>query len=162
MKRKAINSLLALFLIYSSCDENGVFDQYQSFESEFWRKSDTVAFEFLVTDTIQKHNLFIALRNNQKYEFSNLFLISELSFPNGKVVVDTLEYRMTDASGRFLGSGLSTRIENKLFYKERQVFPLGGNYHFSVRHAMREAGNTQGIDTLNGITDLGLRIELAE
>ncbi|PIE99071.1 MAG: gliding motility lipoprotein GldH, partial [Polaribacter sp.] len=63
-----------------------------------------MSFDFVVNDTLAKQNLFINLRNNNDYEFSNLFIITKLSFPSGEKIIDTLEYEMTDNSGRFLGS----------------------------------------------------------
>ena len=113
----------------------------------------------MVTDTIQRKNLFINIRNNNEYSYSNLFLITQLEFPNGKKIVDTLEYEMTDVSGRFLGNGLTDIKENKLFYKENVVFPNSGDYKVSISQAMRKSGEVKGIKLLNGITEVGFRIE---
>ena len=73
--------------------------------------------------------------------------------------MDTLEYEMTDQSGRFLGDGLSEKKENKLFYKEGNIFPNSGNYKLSIQQAMRRNGSVEGIQELKGITDVGFRIE---
>ena len=37
--------------------------------------------------------------------------------PNKKVVIDTLEYEMTEADGSLLGDGFTDVKESKLFYK---------------------------------------------
>lgn len=124
-----------------------------------WKKTHEVDFQFSVLDTISKHNLFINIRNNKEYAYSNLFLITRLEFPNGQKVVDTLEYKMADVTGRFLGAGLSDIKESKLFYKENKVFPVSGNYTFSIAQAMRKNGETEGVEALEGITDVGFRIE---
>ena len=97
-----------LFVCLSSCDENRVFDSYKTLENGVWNRNESVEFQFSVTDTINKHNLFFSIRNNQDYPYSNLYLISQLNFPNGKKIVDTLEYEMADPRGRFLGKGLSS------------------------------------------------------
>jgi gliding motility-associated lipoprotein GldH len=112
-------------------------------------------------DTLNKNNIYINLRNNKDYEFSNLFLIVGIKFPNNYQIVDTLEYEMTTPEGRFLGAGISDVKENKLEYKSNVNFPVVGDYDFQIQHAMRKSRTVDGIEYLNGITDVGLRIEKA-
>jgi len=152
-------SFLATILLFVSCDSNGVFDQYTSLSDDVWSLDEPIEFEFQIKDTIARNNLFINIRNNNDYGFSNLFLITHLNFPDGKKIVDTLEYEMTNKNGQFLGEGLSERKENKLFYKEGPVFPSSGNYKLIIRQAMRKNGSVEGVEKLKGITDVGFRIE---
>ena len=74
-------------------------------------------------------------------------------------MIDTLQYEMAAASGKFLGNGFSEVKDNKLFYKERKVFPLTGKYVLNIRHAMRKNGKVNAIENLNGIQDVGFSIE---
>jgi gliding motility-associated lipoprotein GldH len=116
----------------------------------------------MAPDSIQPYNLFINLRNNNNYKFSNLFLIAELGYPNGKTLVDTLEYQMAKPSGEFLGTGAFSLKENKLWYKgfnEPFVFSELGNYQIKISQAMRQNGSVEGVKLLDGITDVGFRIE---
>jgi gliding motility-associated lipoprotein GldH len=115
-----------------------------------------------IKDTIRFHNLYINLRNTKDYPYSNLFLIAQMSFPDNTIVVDTLEYEMTDPTGKFLGSGFSDLKENKLFYKEKVRFRQQGMYHFEVRQAMRERNKVVGISQLKGVSDVGISVELIE
>lgn len=155
-------SILLLVLVLVSCDSKRVFDEYSSISDGFWDKGDAIAFNFSITDTITKKNLFINLRNNNSYKFSNLFLITELKFPDGHKVTDTLEYDMADKTGEFLGTGFSEIKENKLFYKENILFPNTGDYEIAINHAMRKSDEVNGLQILTGITDLGFRIEKIE
>jgi len=159
IKKNNIYFLLLLFVSFTSCDANRVFDEYKSISENSWNSKESVHFEFEITDTISRNNLFINLRNNNKYSFSNLFLISHLYFPNGKEIVDTLQYKMADVNGEFLGSGISDVKENKLFYKENVQFPVSGIYTINISQAMRKNGESKGIENLEGITDVGFRIE---
>ncbi|PQJ21789.1 gliding motility lipoprotein GldH [Tenacibaculum sp. SG-28] len=150
---------MAVVLLFVSCDANRVFDEYQPIEEQQWNKHNTLRFPFEVKDSVQQHNLFISLRNNKEYAYSNLFLIATLRFPDGNVVVDTLEYAMADSAGKFLGRGFTDVKDNKLFYKENIVFPTKGRYTFEVRQAMRKNGEANGIEALEGVTHVGFRIE---
>ncbi|QXP63485.1 gliding motility lipoprotein GldH [Polaribacter sp. HaHaR_3_91] len=150
-----LGSLLLLF----SCDDKSDFNLYKSIDNEGWKANEKIFFEFDVKDTISPKNLFINIRNNNEYAYSNLYLITELVFPNETKVVDTLQYEMADKTGRFLGVGFTEIKENKLFYKEKKAFPISGNYTFNVRHAMRKNGEVKAIEFLKGIQDVGFSIE---
>ena len=114
------------------------------------------------TDTIQKNNIYVTVRNNKDYEFSNLFLIVGIQFPNNYQIVDTLEYEMTTPEGRFLGTGMSDIKENKLEYKTNVTFTEPGDYQMSVQQAMRKTREIDGLEYLSGITDVGVQIEKAD
>jgi gliding motility-associated lipoprotein GldH len=136
-----------------------VFDDYKSIENHKWSSEKNISFIVFNADTISIRNVFINIRNNKNYEFSSLFLIAKMEFPSGYKVVDTLEYEMTDAFGNWLGSGFTDIKENKLFYKENVIFSEKGDYQFSVQHATRSINDVESIIPLQGITDVGLRIE---
>ena len=142
-----------------SCTNNTIYNQYQAIENSEWHKDSIINFKINSTDTISKNNLYVTLRNNKDYEFSNLFLIVGIKFPNNYQIVDTLEYEMTSPEGRFLGSGMTDIKENKLEYKTNVTFSLIGDYDVSVQQAMRRTRDIDGLNALNGITDVGLQIE---
>lgn len=152
-------SLLILLLVGYSCTSGPVFTKYKAISNSAWVLNEHVSFDFSVTDTIAKRNLFIHIRSNKEYKYSNLFLITELVFPNKTRIIDTLEYKMAAPSGKYLGTGFTEVKENKLFYKEEKVFPFSGNYTFNVRQAMRKNGFSEGLKTLEGVSDVGFSIE---
>lgn len=157
-----INKIAGFFLLIISlisCDSKRIFDDYKSIPNSSWNSNEKVSFTFSVSDTLAKRNLFINLRNNNQYPFSNLFLITKMSFPDGHEIIDTLEYDMTDKTGKFLGKGFTEVKENKLFYKEQITFPINGEYIISINQAMRKSGEIEGVKSLKGITDVGFRIE---
>ena len=79
--------------------------------------------------------------------------------PKGKIKVDTLEYQMANADGTLMGEGWSDIKENKLWYKENMSFPEDGKYKVSIQQAVRQTGKVKGVERLNGITEIGFRIE---
>ncbi len=142
-----------------SCDPNRVFDAYVSIPDAAWEVKNNITFNFSIEDTLARRNLFINLRNNNDYSFSNLFLITKMKFPNGQKITDTLEYDMADVTGKFLGEGFTEIKENKLFYKENITFPITGDYTVEITQAMRKNNTVNGVIALKGITDVGFRIE---
>ena len=149
---------IILILGFTSCDSSQVFDEYKTIPTS-WHKDSIVSFTVTPPDTTQYYNLFVNVRNTSDFKYSNLFLVVEMNFPNGRVVKDTLEYIMAKPTGEFLGTGFSDIKENKLWYKEGVVFNERGDYKVNVQQAMRQNGNVEGIENLEGITDVGFRIE---
>ncbi|WP_104735039.1 gliding motility lipoprotein GldH [Hanstruepera ponticola] len=145
-------------LIFTSCDSNRVYDVYKSLPNE-WHKDSVVTFKIKPPDSIKPYNLFVNLRNTNDYKFSNLYLIVEMNFPHGKIIKDTLQYRMAKPNGELLGTGFTDVKENKLWYKESVVFNETGEYTINIQHAMRENGKVKGVENLEGITEIGFRIE---
>lgn len=161
MRKKFSWLILVLLFGVFSCDSNRVYDAYQSVPKQ-WNKDSVIEFSVEAPDTTNNYNLFINLRNNNDYKFSNIFLIAELSYPNGKVKTDTLEYVMANPDGTFLGTGFSDVKESKLWYKGHEepfMFTETGDYSVKLQHAMRENGKEKGIVNLQGILDIGFRIE---
>jgi len=161
MQSKLFYSFLLFSLFLVSCDSKSVFDDYETVP-EVWNKDKVISFKVSPPDSTNTYNLFVNLRNTSAYKYNNLFLIVEMNFPHGKKIVDTLEYKMTKPNGEFLGTGMSSVKENKLSYKEGVVFNEKGEYTVSIQHAMRENGTVNGIANLEGVTDIGFRIEKTE
>lgn len=145
-------------LLLASCDSNRVFDVYKSIPNQ-WHKDSLVSFKVNPPDSINPYNLFVNLRNNDDYKYNNLYLIVEMNFPHGKTIKDTLQYRMAKPNGELLGTGFTDVKENKLWYKEGVVFNESGEYTINIQHAMRENGKVNGVVNLEGITEVGFRIE---
>lgn len=150
--------ILLLAIVFIGCDKDRVFDEYKSLPNE-WNKDSVITFKLDNIDSLRSYNLFFNVRNNSDFEYSNLFIISEIQFPEGKVITDTLEYHMAAPNGEWLGTGFGDIKESKLWYKEKVRFPESGEYKVSIQHAMRKNGSENGIENLNGITEIGFRIE---
>ena len=149
--------LLLLLVFFTACDKKQFFSEYKELEGT-WKKSDTLRFTF---DTINPYNLFLNVRNNNNYPFNNMYLIVALKEPGKKptIKIDTLEYQMADADGTLLGNGFTDVKESKLWYLENYVFTRVGKYKVEVVQAVRATGEVDGVAELEGITELGLRIE---
>jgi len=158
------NSIVAmsLVLLLVSCDKKRVFDEYKSIDGK-WNKDSIVSFSFDQKDTVSKYNLFINVRNNNSYPYNNMFLIVQLQQPGTKLTkVDTLEYQMANPDGSLMGDGFTDIKESKLWYKENVKFPKAGKYTITIQQAVRKSGEVPGVEELDGVTDLGFRIESTE
>ena len=146
-----IINLVSFFLF--SCDSNKVFEQYIEVEDGIWKKENLAKFTVDVSDTINAHNLYINVRNKGDYSFSNIYLFVTIQGPDGGMSTDTVNCVLEDKHGKWLGKSIGSLWDLRLPYIGGFKFAQAGNYTFTYEQAMRVE------DGLEGITDLGLRIE---
>lgn len=149
--------ILITFLLVS-CDEKRVFDEYKSVGSA-WNKDSIVSFDLPKLEATKPYDLYLNLRNNDNYPFNNIFLLVSLENPDGLTKVDTLEYAMANNDGTLLGEGFSDTKESKLFFKENVFLSKKGQYKVKIQQAVRQNGKIKGEKELNGVTEVGFRIE---
>ncbi|APA64384.1 gliding motility lipoprotein GldH [Maribacter sp. 1_2014MBL_MicDiv] len=156
-----MRSIFCCFLalvLFASCDSNIIKSEYRTLEDGVWNKDNILEFSLSEMDTVTEHDIFINVRNDNTFPYSNLFIIAALTTPEGEVTKDTLEYAMSLPDGTWLGKGNGSIMESKLWYKENIVFSSSGVYTIEVSQAMRKNGNVSGIINLEGITDVGIEV----
>ena len=158
LKSKTLSIAIIALISLISCDKARVYDQYASIDKG-WNSDEAFVFEYENKNTITPYNYFINMRANKDFPFHNLFLIVETHTPNKTITVDTLEYLMAKPDGTLLGNGFSDIKESKLWFKEDQNLPEIGMYKYRIYQAVRETGKVKGVKELNGITEVGFRIE---
>ncbi len=141
--------IICLTLV-SSCKKKHI--RTYDFEHGQWIKEDTLEFEFNINDALKKYNLSFFFRNNLNYSYQNLFLLIDLSYDNRIIETDTVEYRITDKYGQWLGHGLGEIKDNYLMFNENIVFKKEGVYKITVRHGMRQ-------NPLIGVNKFGFKTE---
>lgn len=146
--------LVAILLIAGivSCDRKRVFESYKTIGENGWNKDSVATFKVLLTDTTRNHNLYVNIRNKGTYPYSNLWLFLSIGSPDGKTLIDTVEFSLAEPSGRWKGSGIGDLHDNQILYKSSVFFPHKGKYTFQIKQGMRD-------NVLQGIRDIGLRIE---
>jgi hypothetical protein len=66
---------------------------------------------------------------------------------------------MAEVDGTLLGEGFSDLKESKLFYKENVQFKASENNKVHIKQVVRQTGKVVGVENLEGITEVGFRIE---
>ncbi len=157
---RKIIPLFILGILLTACNSGVVMSDTVSLPGA-WDKDELIEFTLPEMDTLQKYDMFINIRNTNDYRFNNLFLIVSMEFPHGKTITDTLEYRMANPDGTWIGTGIGSVKDNKLWYRENVGFFEEGNYVIKIGHAVRNNGDVEGVSQLEGITDVGYSIEEA-
>lgn len=142
-----------LLIAATACNKGKVFSEYKTIPKAVWNRDSLVVFQVPVTDTVQRHNLFLNIRNDIEYKYSNLWLFVEIIQPgDSTAVIDTFEFTLADKTGKWLGHGFGGVKTNEMLFKRNVYFPVAGNYEILLQHGMRGK-------LLEGITDVGYRLE---
>ena len=151
-----IRGLIVLItLSFFSCDQDRIFDNYTTIQNQ-WDKDSLIIFEVDLKSS--SYNTFINVRTDQSYRFNNLFLIVTVEDSVKTIMKDTLEYKMANSNGKLLGKKFLNTFQNKLVHKESTKFE-SGKYLFTIQHAMRKINQINGLKLLDGIINIGYRIE---
>jgi gliding motility-associated lipoprotein GldH len=150
---KYILLVFAAILIFAACDRKSLINEYKIISKNGWNKDSLMVFEVPVADTVKMHQVFVNVRNDIEYKYSNLWLFIGITQPGDTIpVTDTLEITLADPTGKWLGEGFGGMKTTETLYRKNVYFPKIGNYKIDVQHGMRGK-------ILTGITDVGIRVE---
>ncbi len=144
--------LLLLTMALISCDSKRVFEEHIPLEKGVWNVKNELKFSVAISDLLSRYNVYLNVRNGPEYPYSNIFMFMNTVFPDGHIARDTIELTLADYDGRWLGSGMGSVKFSRFLFQKNVQFKQAGTYHFSFEQAMR-------VHELNGIHDIGLRIE---
>jgi gliding motility-associated lipoprotein GldH len=151
-----LGSCLFIFgtgILFSSCDSHRIFEENKTIPSYNWDYNLPVVFTVPIEDSVKAYNMYINIRNEGNYRFSNLFLFVNTVLPQGQQLRDTVEITLAAPDGRWLGSGLGDIFSNRYLFRKNFRFPQKGQYRFELIQAMR-------VNPLQGIMDAGIRVEV--
>ena len=147
-----------IFSCMLSCESNIVFIKYNSVNGA-WQKDSVQNFSFQNEDKSILTNTYLILRFNEKYRYDNIFVIITVNNSSEIISRDTIEYRVADNFGKLIGSKMINIYELNLPHKmDFQLMPKE-NYFINVEHAMRNIKETLGVETLEGVLDIGYKLE---
>ncbi|HNU49139.1 MAG TPA: gliding motility lipoprotein GldH [Bacteroidia bacterium] len=141
-----------VIIVFASCNQQYHFEENKSIKGSNWDFSEPISFDVNIDDTLTAYNMYINVRNQGNYRFSNLFLFINTHLPQGQHLRDTVEITLATPDGAWLGKGIGDLYSNRYLFRKNFRFPQKGDYHFELIQAMR-------VNPLPGILDAGIRIE---
>lgn len=152
--RNSIIFLCSFIIIATSCNTNVVYEDTFEISNSVWQKKDIKKFTFEVPDTTHIFDIELQITNTDDYSYSNVFLFSNIIFPNRTYARDTIEFVVSNNKGEWTGSGMNS-FTNSYPFKRGIRFPKTGVYTFSFEQAMRCVNKEC---SLEGIKEISLRI----
>lgn len=146
--------LLFTLLAAGSCGKRD-YSSWQHLPADGWAYADTISLMPVDTtltdnDSVLNGALHLALRHSNAYPYSNIWL--ELTYRNSDshTIRDTINLRLADLYGRWLGSGFGAGYQRELTVSPQTSIDL--TKPMRLRHIMR-------VDTLQGIEQVGIFIK---
>jgi gliding motility-associated lipoprotein GldH len=147
--------LLLSVTLLVSCDDNRLYENNVEFVDRSWKVIEEPRFEFSISDTTLRYNLYYNVRNTLDYPYARIFVIYHLYDSTGKELSKKLVYNdlFDQKTGRPFGdSGLGDVYDHQFPVLSEYKFTFSGKYSMKLDQMMRQ-------DTLKGVIAVGVRIE---
>ncbi len=149
--RTSVILLVIVAMLLTACHPRILFEETISLPLHSWNQDDFLAYTISVEDTVDQYQISLIIRNDGRYEYSNLFLFINTTSPGGEGIRDTVEIRLADEKGNWYGKGIGGKYTLQVPFKKGVRFPQEGNYTIEIEQGMRTVD-------LEFITDVGLRV----
>lgn len=140
-----------LFILFTLClgactPGHNDYSDFKNIDPKGWAYADTLKFKVDI-DSASTGKLSLALRHDNNYGYSNLWLEVSHRIDSTTVDCDTLNITLADIYGRWNGKGIGTSFQSETIVNTDYRLTEGDS--IQVRHIMR-------VDTLEGISQIGL------
>lgn len=145
--RNALTIMLLSLCLGSCLPGHNDYSEYKELPVDGWPYSQSLTFTPDQGDSLAYGTLSVALRHTNLYPYANLYLEVSYADTIGTTHRDTLNIKLADRYGRWLGKGVGTDFQIVDTVSTRHTRIKGSD--IKVRHVMRT-------DTLCGIDMVGL------
>ena len=145
--------LISIFFLISCC--KGGSKIYSSYieTNGFWLKDNPVKASLEINES--PVDIYLILKINEDYPFSNIYLLSNIENINLKVI-DTISYRFDTTENKDL---LLKQIRIKTFkIPIHKNININGKTLVEVSHAVRYIDSLDAVMKLQGILDVGILV----
>lgn len=147
--------LALICLSFFACEKNYILEQNQPMVHHQWAYADTKTFTAEIKDTSVNYDLFIHLRHHENFEWRNVWLKIETTFPDGREFEKRINLVLAEADGRWLGDCLGGHCDIRIAIQRDAFFPLAGKYTFKLTQDMR-------VNPLGEVYSVGMEIQKAK
>ena len=123
-------SVACLFLV--TCDNSVVMESSQTVVGEKWDYSDFKFFTAEIKDTVQHYNIYLSVRHGFNFEWRNLWVKIETTFPGGKSFEKRVNLVLSEPDGKWFGDCLGDNCDILIPIQENAYFPEVGKYTFKI------------------------------
>ncbi len=146
-------TLIGIFvLLFSSCDQQRLYEENKNIEGNTWYYKNLIPFDLQIKDTTKFYNVLVNVRVDADYKYSNIFMWVYATNPEKKSDKRRVEIKLADERGKWLGAGLGDIYDYQFPVLQKVKFPKSGFYRFELEQNMRD-------DTLLHVKSVGVRVE---
>jgi gliding motility-associated lipoprotein GldH len=144
--------VILISCLLHACTTIDLYEKTVTIPQHAWKSNFKPSFDFTIKDTTSQYRIFLVLRHNEKYSFSNIYLNLYVKGP-GQDSTIRIQKDLTLATNEkgWLGSGMDDIYEHRIELAEKQSL-RAGTYTFTLEEIMRE-------DPLQNVLNAGIRLE---
>ena len=150
---KFLISVVVLLGIFASCSQIDVYEKTVPFTRHNWSENEKPAFDFTITDTAARYNVFVVLRHTDAYHYNNLWMNVTITPPGDTARTVRANLKLGD-NKHWLGNSIDDIVEHRILINTSPLLFKKGNYKFIIQQIMRES-------PLPDVLNAGIRVEKA-
>ena len=144
----------AVFL-FKSCTTVDLYEKSVTIPKHEWHNSFRPSFDFKISDTTSRYQVYLILRHSEKYRYTNIYVNLFIQPPGQDSAIEIRRdlTLATNAEG-WLATGMDDIYEHRIKLGDPQTLKAG-NYKFTLEQIMRE-------NPLQHVLNAGIRVEKQE
>lgn len=139
------------FSILNSCIQGVTYEEVREVENSVWSQTDTLTYTFDIEDTTHYYDVFLTMRIDNEYPYSNFYAGVNFQGPSGQNISELKGYELADKEGKWKGKSYGGLISFQYPLYDQMQFHDSGTYKIHILQYMR----TQN---LAGVHDAGIKI----
>lgn len=151
--KKILLFLVPCALYIASCKSVDIYEKTVAMPDHEWQSSNRPNFEFEIKDTVSFYNVFLVLRHNEKYKFTNIYVNLYIKGPGQDTAIKIQrDLPLATPEQGWLATGIDDIYEHRIALTTGKQTFREGVYSFTLEQIMRE-------DPLKNVLDVGIRVE---
>lgn len=139
-------------LITSSCTTVDLYEKTEPVPGHAWLNSFRPSFDFTIKDTNALYQLYMVLRHNEKYPYTNIYVNLYVQAPGqDSALIIQRDLTLATSEKGWLAPGVDDIYEHRIPLGDAQTL-RSGKYTFTLEQIMRD-------NPLPHILDAGIRVE---
>lgn len=153
MKIKVLTTVFLVVLLLTACFHTEPYYHYEQIKNHKWNKEKWLVYQLdsLSIDPAQSYDILLGVVNSNQYLYQNLWLRISQNFNDTLFVNDTIEVKLADENGKWMGSGTTGLYQLTVPYKKDIRLDSTRKYSMHIRQIMKD-------DPLKGIDKIGVII----
>ena len=143
---------VAVCFYLTACKQDVVLEQNQQIANYQWDYADAKTFTADIKDTVQHYNIYVSTRHGFNFEWRNLWVNIETTFPDGRQFDRRVNLVLSEPDGTWYGDCLGDNCDMLIPIQNNAFFPQIGKYTFKISQDMR-------VNPLGFVKSIGMRIE---
>lgn len=130
------------------CEKSPIVNSEIELKEGIWSFDDIVSIDFNIAMSDQRHNLILQIDHSIEYEFQNIYINIETTFPDGDTKSKTLPIDLAKKNGQWIGQCNSNNCNLEIVLLQQFIFKDLGDYKISITQHSREE-SLKNINRLN-------------